>query len=58
MSFDLLIQNTKILDGTGNPWFRGDVAIKDGRIAGVGKVSGESIERLNKDIGEILGRTR
>jgi N-acyl-D-amino-acid deacylase len=40
MDFDFLIKNAKILDGTGSPWFRGDIAVKDGRIAGVGKVSG------------------
>ncbi len=34
--FDLVITNARIVDGTGNPWFRGSVAIKDGRIARVG----------------------
>jgi N-acyl-D-amino-acid deacylase len=33
---DLLIKNGRIIDGTGNPWFRGDVAIKDGKIFKVG----------------------
>lgn len=47
MVHDLLIKNAKILDGTGNPWFRGDVAVKDGRISGVGKVKGESAETVN-----------
>ncbi|MCW4049703.1 MAG: amidohydrolase family protein [Candidatus Bathyarchaeota archaeon] len=47
MDFDFLIKNAKILDGTGSPWFRGDIAVKDGRIAGVGKVSGESTEIIN-----------
>jgi len=47
MSFDLLIKNAKILDGTGSPWFRGDIAIKDGRITDVGKTSGEGIETID-----------
>jgi len=35
--FDILIVNARIVDGTGNPWFRGSVAIRGGRIAGVGR---------------------
>ena len=36
-SYDLVIINARIVDGTGNPWFRGSIAIKDGRIAKVGR---------------------
>ena len=36
-TFDLVIINARIIDGTGNPWFRGSIAIKDGRIAKVGR---------------------
>lgn len=42
--FDLLIKNGKIMDGTGNPWFFGDVAIKDGKIEKVG-IIGSSLAR-------------
>lgn len=34
--FDWRVRNARIVDGSGNPWFRGDVGIKDGRIAAVG----------------------
>ena len=34
--YDLVITNARIIDGTGNPWFRGSVAVKNGRIAKVG----------------------
>ncbi|WP_298739255.1 D-aminoacylase [uncultured Chitinophaga sp.] len=34
---DILIRNGRIIDGTGNSWFYGDVAVKDGRILAVGK---------------------
>lgn len=36
-AFDLVITNARIVDGTGNPWFRGDVGIRNGRIARIGK---------------------
>ncbi|MBA3352995.1 MAG: amidohydrolase family protein, partial [Blastocatellia bacterium] len=35
--YDLVIVNARIIDGTGNPWFRGSIAIKDGRISRVGR---------------------
>lgn len=35
--YDLIIKNGKILDGTGNPYYRADIAVKDGKIARIGK---------------------
>ena len=32
---DVLVQGGKVIDGTGAPWFRADVAIQDGKIAAV-----------------------
>jgi N-acyl-D-amino-acid deacylase len=37
--FDLVIKNARIIDGTGNPWFRGDVGIKNGKIVKVGRIN-------------------
>lgn len=37
---DLLILNGRIIDGTGSPWYRGDVAIRGDRIAAVGILRG------------------
>lgn len=36
---DLLIRNGKIYDGTGNSWYYGDLAIKDGKIIKTGYVT-------------------
>ena len=40
MRFDLLITNGRIVDGTGSPWFRGDVGIVGDKIAAVGSLAG------------------
>ena len=34
-SYDLIIRDGHIIDGTGSPWYAGDVAVKDGRIAAI-----------------------
>ena len=39
--FDIVIHGGRLIDGTGNPWFYGDVAIKGGKIAGIGKIDPE-----------------
>ena len=31
--FDVLIRNARIVDGTGNPWYRGDIGVRNGSIA-------------------------
>lgn len=36
MNFDTVIQNGNIIDGAGNSYYRGDIGISDGRIAGIG----------------------
>jgi len=38
-SFDLIITNGHIIDGTGSPWYSGDIGIRDGRIVAIGNLS-------------------
>ncbi|MBO9199849.1 MULTISPECIES: N-acyl-D-amino-acid deacylase family protein [Niastella] len=38
-SCDVLIKNGRIIDGAGNSWFYGDVAVKDGKILAIGKLA-------------------
>lgn len=40
--YDLIVRNGRIIDGTGNPWFEGDVAVRSGRIAALGILEGDS----------------
>src|SRR5579871_864579 len=42
--YDLLIRNARVIDGTGNPWFHADVAVKGGRITGVGRFPGATAD--------------
>jgi N-acyl-D-amino-acid deacylase len=44
--FDLLIKNGRIVDGTGNPWFVADIAIKQGRIADIGHFAADRAARI------------
>jgi N-acyl-D-amino-acid deacylase len=39
-SFDVLIQNGRVMDGSGNPWQRVDIGIRGGAIAAVGRLNG------------------
>jgi hypothetical protein len=37
-SYDLVIRNGHVIDGTGSPWYAADIAIRDGRIAAIGRL--------------------
>jgi N-acyl-D-aspartate/D-glutamate deacylase len=46
--YDLVIRHGKIVDGTGNPWFHGDVAVRGGRLVAVGRVpAGEARREID-----------
>src|SRR5438309_9712773 len=40
--FDLVIVHGRIIDGTGSPWYSGDVGIRNGRIAAIGSLEREA----------------
>src|SRR3979490_1725800 len=47
MAYDLLIKNGRIVDGSGGPSYRGDVAVKDGKIVEIGKLSGPAARTVD-----------
>jgi N-acyl-D-amino-acid deacylase len=49
MACDLLIRNGRIVDGSGMPPFRGDLAVKDGKIVEIGKLSGPAKRTIDAD---------
>ena len=44
-SYDVIIRNGRIIDGTGSPWYAADLGIRDGRIAAIGNLSAPSTRR-------------
>ena len=45
-NYDLIIRNGHIIDGTGSPWYSGDIAIQAGRIAAIGQLADATAERV------------
>ena len=41
-SYDLIIRNGRIVDGTGSPWYRADIAVGGGHIAAIGALGRDS----------------
>jgi N-acyl-D-aspartate/D-glutamate deacylase len=52
--YDLVVRGGRVYDGNGGEPFEGDVAVKDGKIAAVGKVSGAGAEEIDAK-GKIVG---
>lgn len=52
--YDIAIINGRIVDGTGNPWFYGSVAIRGGRIVAVGDVDARRAARIIDAAGKIV----
>ena len=43
--YDTVVRNGRIIDGTGSPWYSGDIGIRDGRIAAIGNLAGAAARR-------------
>src|SRR5258708_29213561 len=44
-AFDLVITNGHIIDGSGSPWYSGDIGIRGGKIANIGNLSRDARTR-------------
>jgi N-acyl-D-amino-acid deacylase len=52
--FDLVIRNGHIIDGTGSPWYSGDIGIRDGRIAAIGNLAQAGAARTIDAAGRVV----
>src|SRR5437762_10576830 len=52
--FDIVIHGGRLIDGTGNPWFYGDLTVKDGKIASIGRINPESGQRAIFAKGDVV----
>src|SRR5690348_2960391 len=43
--YDLIIRNGHIIDGTGSPWYSGDIGVRNGRIAAIGFLGATQAKR-------------
>jgi N-acyl-D-amino-acid deacylase len=53
-AFDVVIRHGRIIDGTGSPWYSGDVGIRGGRIAAIGDLAGAPARRTIEAGGEVV----
>jgi N-acyl-D-amino-acid deacylase len=51
---DVIIRHGKIIDGTGNPWFYGDVAIKDRKIISIGNLDNWNASKIIDATGLVI----
>src|SRR5947209_13032706 len=52
-NYDIILKNGRIIDGTGNPWFSGDIAISGGHIVAIGNV-GTTAKRVIDATGLVV----
>src|SRR6478736_10577325 len=47
--YDVIIRNGRIIDGTGSPWYGGDVGIRNGRIVAIGRLDAAARQTVDAD---------
>src|ERR1700682_1063803 len=52
--FDLVITNGRIIDGSGSPWYSGDIGIRGGKIAAIGNLSADARARPIDAQGKVV----
>ncbi len=52
--FDLVIINGHIIDGTGSPWYSGDLGIRDGKVAAIGNLADAPRKRTIDAAGKVV----
>ena len=53
-AFDLVITNGHIIDGSGSPWYSGDIGIRGGKIAAIGNLSADARARTIDAQGKVV----
>src|SRR5215210_4709669 len=53
-TYDLVIRNGRIIDGTGSPWYSGDVGIREGKIAAIGRLAGATAKQTIDAAGKVV----
>src|SRR5580704_12051917 len=53
-SFDLVVTNGHIIDGTGSPWYSGDIGIRGGKIAAIGNLTNAARTRTINAQGKVV----
>jgi N-acyl-D-amino-acid deacylase len=52
--FDIVIKNGRIIDGTGSPWYAGDIGIRAGRIAAIGRLDSVAARQTIDAAGQVV----
>ena len=53
-AYDIVITHGHIIDGTGSPWYSGDIGIRSGHIAAIGNLSGATAQQVIDAHGQVV----